>query len=168
MDELGILSIAIIVSVVVGCIWGAITHAIQNSKGYYESGFWWGFWLGWIGIIVVLCKPDMNQVYYSQHRSDGQSPAIMDQPVPKDGWRCTCGRTHASFVSACVCGISKSTALAPAKPAPVPVQETEPEYLFSKETESEKIAALRQYKELLDQGILTREEFDAKKKQLLS
>ena len=33
--------------------------------------------------------------------------------------------------------------------------------------EQDVAAALRQYKELLDQGVLTQEEFDQKKKQLL-
>ncbi|MBQ8179926.1 MAG: SHOCT domain-containing protein [Candidatus Methanomethylophilaceae archaeon] len=34
-------------------------------------------------------------------------------------------------------------------------------------TEEERIESLRRYKELLDDGIITQEEFDAKKKQLL-
>lgn len=28
-------------------------------------------------------------------------------PVPKDGWRCSCGRTHARYERTCICGKSK-------------------------------------------------------------
>ena len=37
----------------------------------------------------------------------------------------------------------------------------------SYETESDKIAALREYKLLLDSGVITEEEFEQKKQQLL-
>lgn len=161
MDEIGVLFVTLIISTVIGCIFGAITHAIQDSKGYSESGFWWGFWLGWIGIIVVACKPNLNDYYYSHRSGSGSSPMITSATVPQGGWRCSCGRTHASYVSSCVCGLNKNQT--PSKPAPTPVSPKQ----ATQETEAEKIAALREYKALLDSGVLTQEEFDRKKQQLL-
>ncbi len=32
-----------------------------------------------------------------------QKPAV----VPAGGWRCTCGRVHANYVSSCSCGVNK-------------------------------------------------------------
>ena len=159
MDEIGVLFVSLLISIGIGCVFGAITHAIQDSKGYSETGFWWGFWLGWIGIIVVACKPNINDYYYSKRTGNGPSPMVTSATVPQGGWRCSCGRTHAGYVSSCVCGLNKNQS--PAKPTPAPVKQSAPE------TEAEKIAALREYKALLDSGVLTQEEFDKKKQQLL-
>ena len=101
--------LTIIVSVLVGCLWGAATFTINQNKGYWNNGFWWGFWLGWIGLVVVLCKSDNHYSYYSSSvdknfPSDQPHPAIASQPVPNGGWRCECGRVHAAYVSSCACG----------------------------------------------------------------
>ena len=40
-------------------LWGFVSRHIVRSKGYPDSenhGFAWGFWLGWIGLIVCVCK----------------------------------------------------------------------------------------------------------------
>ena len=76
------------------------------------------------------------------------------------GWQCACGKVHAAYVSSCACGRSKSGDL-PAEPAPtVPEEPTE-------DTEVRNAQAIREYKKLMDEGIITAEEFEAKKKQLL-
>ena len=28
-------------------------------------------------------------------------------PIPEGGWRCSCGKVHAAYVSSCVCGVNK-------------------------------------------------------------
>ena len=80
--------------------------------------------------------------------------------ISQGGWRCACGRVHASYVSSCSCGRNKHGDL-PAEPAPV-VQNDAPE-----DTEVRNARAIREYKGLMDDGIITAEEFEAKKKQLL-
>ena len=84
------------------------------------------------------------------------------QLLASGGWRCQCGGVHASYVSSCSCGSSKSGDPAPA-PVPVPVAAP-----ASEEDEVKNAAAIREYKKLLDDGIITAEEFEAKKKQLLN
>lgn len=81
------------------------------------------------------------------------------QLLASGGWRCQCGRVHASYVSSCSCGSNKS-----GDPAPAPVPVAAP---ASEEDEIKNAAAIREYKKLLDDGIITAGEFEAKKKQLL-
>ncbi len=165
------LILTIIVCAFAGCLWGAATYTINQNKGYYENGFWWGFWLGWIGLVIVLCKQDINRYSYypasrqatNQHAipSDKPHPAIASQPVPNGGWQCACGRVHAAYVSSCACGKSK---------IPAPSAEAEPiiePNMKTGEPEERIIALLKEYKALLDCGAITQEEFDNKKKQLL-
>ena len=103
-------------------------------------------------------------------------PRQTREPVG-DEWKCTCGRINKSYVSTCACGKSRRDVLNPPKPQTAKeqsaeqlppqrtAQETKP--AGGPETELSRIEAIRKYKELLDEGILTQEEFEAKKKQLL-
>ena len=162
--------LTIIVSVLIGCLWGAATFTINQNKGYYENGFWWGFWLGWIGLVIVLCKQDINRYSYnytpttkeSDTPSDKPHPAIAAQPVPDGGWRCECGRAHAAYVISCACGRSK---------IPMPVAEAEvsaePDADI-RDSEERIITLLKEYKALLDCGAITQDEFEKKKNQLLN
>jgi hypothetical protein len=83
-----------------------------------------------------------------------------NQLLSAGGWKCACGKVNASYVSSCACGRSKSGDL-PAEPAPVVPEEP------TEDTEVRNAQAIREYKKLLDEGIITAEEFEAKKKQLL-
>ena len=169
----GYLVVMAIVGIVVSCIWGAVTYYVQDNKGYSENGFWWGFFLGWIGLVVVLCKPNLNNIYTNY--TYGTKAPTASSVVPVGGWKCKCGRGNASYVSTCICGVSKRSIIfaeeekkkevkaAPKQEAIAPAK-TEESVLL---TEERKISALKEYKELLDSGILSQEEFDAKKKQLL-
>jgi len=76
------------------------------------------------------------------------------------GWQCACGRVNAFYVSSCACGGCKNGEL-PAEHTAVVVDE------LSEDTELRNAQAIREYKKLLDDGILTEEEYEAKKKQLL-
>ena len=52
-------------------IWGIICQAIGNSKNI--NGFWWGFFLGFIGLIVVLCSnetQDITEINVSSNNSN--------------------------------------------------------------------------------------------------
>lgn len=60
MDDLTIVYIVSgVVAIIFGIIFGCITRKINENKGY-DGGFAWGFWLGWIGLIVVACKPTLQ------------------------------------------------------------------------------------------------------------
>lgn len=138
---LAILLTELLLNIIIGCIFGAITKRINENKGYY-GGFAWGFWLWWIGIIVVACRR-------SAYGTPEEAVARPEQ-IPHDSWKCKCGRYNAHYVSSCVCGSNKMRMEKSAA-----------------STESQKIALIKEYSQLLDSGIITQEEFDAKKKELL-
>lgn len=166
----------IIVILINACIWGLATFTINSNKGYYNNGFWWGFWLGIFGLLVVLCKPESHGYYYSPNREperkDRLQPVTGPQTVPAGGWKCSCGRAHAAYVSSCPCGVSKAEIMIPGinkeavtSPAPVAKPAVTTAVLASEERI---IATIKEYKNLLDSGAITQEEFDRKKDQLLS
>lgn len=81
------------------------------------------------------------------------------------GWKCGCGRVNASYTSSCVCGRSKHGETVPEA---VPVHQPRPAMDDPvNNTEIANAAAIREYKKLMDDGIITAEEFEVKKKQLL-
>ena len=106
-----------------------------------------------------------------------QPPAAPAQP---QAWICTCGRHHAPYESSCACGKLRSMVLgAPnvgrpiptAPPAVMPGEHSKQDFTSSKPAaapnENDNIQTLRKYKSLLDEGVITQEEYDAKKKELL-
>lgn len=158
-DALGIYLISLIISLVISCVFGLITKAINENKGYY-GGFAWGFFLGWIGILVVALR---QAPYYASTESiivskqDGlPSQAITSQPTDSGSWKCSCGRCNADYMRTCVCGMQKRDVLLGVAAPDIPKEE------------ANNIALLKQYKALLDSGVLTQEEFEAKKKSILS
>ena len=52
------ITLYIVIALACMCGFGFVTQTINKNKGY-EGGFAWGFFLGFIGIIVVACKPSM-------------------------------------------------------------------------------------------------------------
>ena len=137
-------------SLVCAVVCGIITAKINESKGY-DGGFLWGFFLGVIGIIIVAVRSD-NHNYYNNmgSGSDEYSQRLSAAANSSNSyWKCRqCGRSNADYVTTCVCGSPKGYV-----PPPEPKQNSADELL--------------KYKQLLDAGAITQEEFDAKKKQIL-
>ena len=190
----------ILVGIVNGIIWGCITRAINEGKGY-DGGFAWGFWLGVIGLVVVLCRPRIQDTYTQLAYADDWS-----RPIPAGGWRCVCGKPHYDYETTCGCGRSKRNATfgqstaegawtcscgrhhgpqekscvcgktkfsaraeqpAIAEAAPVEKPAEKPAEKPTAIKEEDSIALLQKYKALLDEGVITQEDYDTKKKQLL-
>jgi len=184
---MGSIIISLLISLIVGCIFGAITQSINESKGY-DGGFAWGFWLTWVGIIVVACRqpkyyPPRQSIITPSQSSDSiysgtfhtsasraAEQAKNDKIMAGGGWMCSCGKAHPSYETSCTCGKSKYKQITP-KSAETPPQENTDQSVQTEESvytdEMSKIAAIREYKALMDEGILTPEEFEAKKRQLL-
>ncbi|MDO5521662.1 MAG: SHOCT domain-containing protein [bacterium] len=73
--------------------------------------------------------------------------------INNDGWRCQrCGVVNPGYTGSCSCGMTK--------------QENENYGRSENEAAPDKFEQIKKYRELLDQGILTQEEFDKKKKEL--
>ena len=147
---------------IVSIIFGFITKAIMDSKGYFYTvrWFWCGFFLGIIGIIIAICKSanysNGSNFVENKEMSNYDRERNERRILESGGWRCVCGRVNNDYVSSCACGRAK-------REGDVNVQEA----IAIEQKEKDSITQLKEYKELLDSGILTQEEFDAKKKQLL-
>lgn len=176
--------ILIVSYLIVGVICGFICKAIASSRNM-DGGFWWGFWLGIIGIIIVAVRPnDSRPTYSSSNSSPGlsivnnsNSPArsinhssyynnMMSDSIPQNGWRCTqCGKPHYDYETSCSCGKSKFDV------SDILKEKTEEqpkgESTEKKQSSFSEADEILKFKELLDDGIITQEEFDAKKKKIL-
>lgn len=168
------LFVVLVISCVYRGVWGFAVNKVVENKGYSENWFWWGFFFGLIALIVALTKPDCHSMhYYSEGSDDYESPlsaAARDYESPllaaraqeehaqmmaAGGWQCTCGKVNPSYVGTCGCGISRESAL------------EERRQQDAEEERSEKLAKYKEYKEMLDAGIISQEEFDAKKEEYI-
>lgn len=144
----------VIFVVIWGIVWGTVTNKVIDNKGYSENWFWWGFFFGFFALIVAATKPSITS---SSAVSTQSVQTNMDKKtLEAGGWKCSCGRVNPSYTGTCACGKSKLD-------APEAVQ-------ARKEEEEKKLANLkkvREYKELLDSGVITQEEFEAKKEEIL-
>ena len=167
-------------------IFGFATKIVIENKGYHDNWFWWGFFFGIIALIVACAKP--QNIDYSSYSSQPSRPTYPsyqtsyvsnlsnaadkvhnENILAAGGWKCICGRVHASYVSSCSCGKSKSEVKDAEFKKKQEEERRQTEQKKQAETmdESSKVAAIKEYKELMDTGIISQEEFEAKKKQLL-
>lgn len=170
-------------AIIGGIIWGFATNAVIENKGYSENWFWWGFFFGFIAFIVACTKPECrrDQSYestysYSDTMNFLQGKQSEASRQSNGSWQCRkCNAWNPSYTGTCSCGRSKSENDELARK----IKEREDAEKKAKElatqqaqakimTESEKADALLKYKGLLDAGVLTEEEFNKKKAELLS
>lgn len=149
-----------------GVIWGYATKTVNENKGY-EGGFWLGFFLGFIGLIIVACKSENRNSYNDYTSSTLLSAASQEandkKVISSGGWKCSkCGRVNPSYTGTCACGGTKYETEAKAKADAEAAKAKE-----NSEKELLELQKLKTYKDLLDSGAISQEEFDLKKKQLL-
>lgn len=193
MSEEGFIALLIGCCLVWMLICGFVTRTINKNKGY-EGGFWWGFFLEFIGIIVVACKPDnRGYVHTIENKSGKQTDNYSYEgalsaleklsgktkpTVNKEGWKChNCGETNPFYVGTCGCGMTRQESEETDRAEKKQKEETIAAYLDLhrdvEETKNESademanLQKLKLYKELLDSGAITQEEFDNKKAKLL-
>ena len=156
-----------------GLIWGFATNAVIENKGYEENWFWWGFFFGFIALIVAATKPQRyeEKPYEGSDDSFHISPAFNNADTSADGrsavasngsWKCYCGKINPSYTGTCGCGRTKEWNLKKIEDARKEKAEKE-----QKEDELINLQRLNEYKKLLDSGIITQEDFDKKKKEIL-
>lgn len=167
------------------------------SLNWFWWGFIFGLWAILFALIkpdltrtysdnqVTTFLHDYAEEEYNRriNVSGGNSQNLNDiRLMDNGGWKCSCGRINASYVGTCGCGKLKSEAgkkekekiantnagvssanagVASVNMSAATTTKTE------KENESKNLDYLVKLKELLDAGVLTQEEFDAKKKKLL-
>lgn len=158
----------IIVVIVHGIFWGSMAQSAADRKGLGPNWFLCGFFLGPIGYLVAKVQDDrFPKTYtspevkarvrykpsYEQQRNNPQAA------IQNNFWTCSCGRVNASYITTCACGKMREE-------IPLPEKEEKKEKADEGQ-ELKNFALIRELKSLLDDGIITGAEFDAKKKQLL-
>lgn len=175
-----------VIVIVQSIIFGFATKAVIRNKGYDDNWFWWGFCFGFIALIVACAKPQNidysfyngqpSQPTYTSYRpsygsslSNAADKVRNEKLLAAGGWKCSCGRVHEPYVSSCTCGKSKSEVKDAAykKKQEAEKKQVEEKKQAENMDEASKASAIKKYKELLDMGVITQEEFEAKKKQLL-
>jgi len=175
-----------------GIIFGLIAKHVAESKGY-DGGFWWGFFLGLIGLVVVEFRPNINTSESTNYEPRyGNSPSCSSYSSLNSNnnttgtWFCECGATNSNSLNYCLrcrrdrspasyqpkitcphCGAQNRATNINCFACNKPLKE---EPIQTKEVASEpnNIDLLQQLSKLHEQGILTDEEFQTKKAEILS
>ena len=157
----------IIAVIIWGLIWGFATKTVNENKGYY-GGFWLGFLLSFIGFLIVACKPE-NKNDYDNYESASLLSAAAKEASDSDmiangGWKCSkCGTINPHYTGTCGCGNTKKANEEKVKAAKEAARAKE-----NAERELLDLQKLKTYKDLLDSGAISQEEFDKKKAELLN
>ena len=150
----------LIIYLVVGVICGLICSGISSSRDM-DGSFWWGFWLGIIGIVIVAVRPNEQKYESSNYAAPkGTSNSfVYNNDIPYGGWKCKkCGQANLGYVSTCSCGAKRDE-------QNIKLDRNPPK--AASISEADRIKHIKEYKELLDAGVITPEEFDKKKASLL-
>ena len=178
--------ICIISAIVWGLIWGYATSSVIRNKNYTDadSWFWIGFFFGLVAFLIAVSKEEAKASYSSKpthltaaalKRDEEYLPKSIVNSIPANGWKCRrCGKGNENYTGTCACGNTKreNTAYITAETKKQwserqAVSDVDKSVL--EKNAKEKVAAetLLVFKELLDKGAITQEEYDLKKKQLL-
>lgn len=177
------------IALINGLICGAACSMINSSKGE-DGGFWWGFIFGELGIIIVLLmnsgSSSSSGHSYGGNSNDGYLPdrfssdnwSYKPATVSKDneilnngGWKCAkCGQVNYVYEGTCKCGNTKAannSLTIKKKKLEAEKPKVEKVDVERNDVELQNIKKVQSYKELLDSGVITQEEFEKKKKELL-
>lgn len=157
----------LIVYIIQGIIFGVATNKIIENKGYYDNWFWWGFFFGIIALLVAMSKPQKlsyeEETYISQITKEKNNENILSE----GGWKCAfCYKINPNYVTSCSCGKNKDDTERHNRQVAI-----DRENLVKKKESVNRTVdpyeEVKKAKELLDMGIISQEEFDKKKTDIL-
>ena len=181
MDALSFL-LVIVSLLIFNIICGAISEKINREKGY-DGGFAWGFLLCILGIVVTAVRP-YRQYIKTRNNTVSEVPHIF--------WCTGCGSTFSSSNSkhtecpTCKCTLKETTILAEdwRRLSSEEKLQLKREFANGKHIKSSlyndnnkektdsssfsKADEIRKFKDLLDEGAITEEEYEKAKTKLLS
>ena len=145
-----------------GTYWGNKVNEVVANKGYNEDWFWTGFWGKQMALNEALALPQKSLT--NKNESKLLSTAKKDESSLKDAWKCDkCGMINPNYTGTCSCGNSKNR-----RGNDNVAETTKKENKDELKEELNNIELIKKYKELLDSGAITQEEFDKKKNEILN
>jgi len=169
---------SLIGAIISGLIFGWICKGISERRGM-EGGFWWGFFLWLIGVIIVAVRPKDEK---SQESLLDNTTHIFFCPNCKKAYS---GLSAKNNTKCLACGgmLMETTVLADTwrSYSEFTKDEMKRAFMNGQYLRNDNVAPrfstspspasgadeIKKYKELMDSGIITQEEFEAKKKQIL-
>ena len=102
-----------------------------------------------------IVKADI--VVFRQSYGTFKGNLVREEQIRAGYWQCTCGTLNPPYATSCSCG---------KRPRDITAEKAK-EAVLEDEKELNNLKKLKEYKELLDAGVITQEEFEAKKAKLL-
>lgn len=133
-----------------------------------------GFFFGFIAFIVVLTKADNIRYEREVDRYGnveyGSKLSVVAQEIrEKDmlsngGWNCPkCKKINPKYLTMCTCGTKKGEKY----PTALGIKQEKKVVTDDNDSELKKLEVLKKYKELLDMGAVSEEEYNNKKQELM-
>lgn len=155
------LAMAVVGFVCGGSYWGNKVNEVVHSKGYDQDWYWRGFWLGEFAFREAVAMPQRHGGSESKLLRTAKSSET--EVKYKNGWKCDkCGCVNPEYTGTCSCGNSKFRRSNDVEKA------TNKEGKDELKEELNNVELIKKYKELLDSGAITQEEFDKKKSEILN
>lgn len=159
----------IVIFIIHGIVWGKATNKVLQYRGYfYDDWFIWGFLFGIATLLVAMSRPD-NNANVIKKRAAAKKPAFTS---PNTEWKCRkCKMINPPYTGTCSCGNTREENDAPLRAmqekreAEMRAQASEK---IQQDAELDNLLTLSAYKDLLDKGVITEEDFEAKRSELLS
>ncbi len=137
-------------------LWGVVTREILYNKGYSDNWFWWGFFFGIFALLVAFSKPQVDKSIAEKEARE-KNEQLEKKLLNSGGWKCKkCGKIHPSYTGTCGCGVTKEN------------NKEMKDNVELRPNSDSNFSEIMKYKNLLDNSVITQEEFDAKKKELLN
>lgn len=163
-----VIIVLIIAFIIHGIIWGKATNKVLQYRGYfYDDWFIWGFLFGIATLLVAMSRPDNNANVIKKRAAAKQ--AIITNPNTE--WKCRkCKMINPPYTGTCSCGNTREENDAPLR-AMQERREAELRAMQNQkdmqDTELDNLLTLSAYKDLLDKGVITQQDFEEKRKELL-
>jgi len=162
-----IIALLIVLFILRGLIYGVATNKVLLYRGYvYDDWFLAGFLFGIVPLLVAMSRPDNNANYIKSIKAKKTITTS-----PDTNWKCKkCRKINPGYTGTCSCGNSREENDAPLK-ALLERREAEARALVNEklkqDSELDNLLTLSAYKDLMDKGVITKEDFEQKRKELL-
>ena len=159
--------ILLILFVIRGVVYGKATNKVLLYRGYvYDDWFIIAFFFGLVPLLVAMSRPDNNANYIKMIKSQK-----VETTSPATNWKCKkCKKINPAYTGTCSCGNTREENDAPLR-AIQERREAEARALASEkirqDAELDNLLTLSAYKDLMDKGVITKEDFEEKRKELL-